>query len=253
LVTYSVDYGQAYWVRVTGIQRWGGRAEVSASAEPGRVTVTTQNVSGLELAPPRSLVGDGPVAVVVDGERTMWSAEGPLHWGRPVSPAAKRPGVCGPIRTVFNRPFVCIYGAGSAETESLLAGFTREWWSFAEGLPWVYGTPHRWSPRWAVADAEADEETLASRNLLLFGRPEENTVVARIAGQLPFRFIDGGYRVGDRDFVGDDLGMWFCYPSPFNPDRMILSISGHPWGAGFASAARTDHKFDLMPDFVLYD
>lgn len=252
-VTYSLDYDSAHWVRITGIEHWGERAEVTARGEPGRVAVSARNVSGLELSPPRSVVGEGPVAVEVNGEPLMWEGEAPLVWGEPVRPDAKRPQACGPIRAVFDGPFVCVYGAGSAGSESLCAGFTREWWSYAEGLPWVYEHTQPWPPGWAVADADVDEGLLAQRNLILFGRPEENQVLARIADQLPLGFIEGGYRVAGREFVGDDVGLWFCARNPFNTERMILSVSGYPWGAGFGSIARADHKFDLMPDFILFN
>jgi hypothetical protein len=40
-----------------------------------------------------------------------------------------------------------------------------------------------------------------------------------------------------------------CYPSPFGEGRMIVVQSGVYWGA----ALPVNHKFDLLPDYIVFD
>ena len=58
-----------------------------------------------------------------------------------------------------------------------------------------------------------------------------------------------GYRIGTRQVEGTNLGLQLCYPSPFADDRMIVVQSGLYWG----EALPVNHKFDLIPDYIVYD
>ncbi|MBD3173587.1 MAG: prolyl oligopeptidase family serine peptidase [Armatimonadia bacterium] len=251
-VTYNLEFDRAYWLRVTGIERWGERADVEAAASAGRIDVECANVTGLRLDPPPALVGDGEVRIIINGEEHNWDGQAPFDWGAP-SGLGKAHGRAGPIRKVLERPFLCVYNPRDEESAALLARFSVEWWRFAEGLPWVSAMADGWPEGWAVADTEITDELMNDHNLVLFGRPESNAVLAEMADQLPAEFIDGGFRIGGQDLAGEDLGMWLCYPSPVGVDRMVLVISGHPWGDGFRSAGRVDHKLDLLPDFIVFD
>ncbi len=43
-------------------------------------------------------------------------------------------------------------------------------------------------------------------------------------------------------------GLAFTYPNPKHSRRAIVVFSGLPWGSHLPS----NHKWDLMPDFILY-
>jgi len=260
-VTYSLDYADAYWVTVVGIERWGDPARVDAQAEAGRIAVTTDNTTAIELRLDQAPVGDGDVTVIWNGETV---SQGPrpedgivrATRGEGPGPLRKRPGACGPIRSVLDSPFLCVFGTGpgAGARDPLLAAFSLDWWSFCEGMPWVHReSVAGWAPEWAVSDQWVQDADIATRNLVLFGRPEQNQVLARMAADLPIKFVDGGYEIAGRPYVGDNLGLWFCYPNPLAPGRMVLSISGRQWGDGFVLVSRADHKYDLMPDFILFD
>jgi hypothetical protein len=250
-VTYSLDCSRAYWVSIAGIERWGDPAKVDAEAEPGHVTVTTENTAAIELRLDQAPVGDGDLTVTWNGQTVHQGPrpeDGRIYAERrPASGAhRKRPGACGPIRSVLNAPFLCVFGTGpgAGARNPLLTAFSMDWWSFSEGMPWVHReSVAGWAPEWAVSDEWLPDADMATHN----------QVLAKMAADLPIKFVDGGYEVAGKTYVGDNLGLWFCYPNPLAPDRMILSISGRQWGDGFVLVSRADHKYDLMPDYILFD
>lgn len=259
--TYSLDLPGAYWITVERVARYGRPARVDAVRANGTIELLTENVSRLAVDAATVATPAATVTLRANGievYRGPVPAEGRVQVALDTAepgPLAKRPGLCGPIRAVFEQPFLCVYpGRADAAGRALLEDFTSYWWSYAEGLPWVVPEGHGpWPPQWAVADEELSDRDLHSYNLVLFGRPEENAVVARIADRLPIRHIDRGYEIGGTEFTGDRLGLWFCYPNPLSPGRMVLCISGHPWGGGFSQVTRADHRLDLMPDFIVFD
>ncbi len=72
-------------------------------------------------------------------------------------------------------------------------------------------------------DASVTEADLARHDLLLFGRPEENAVVARLvqAAQLPLTFVPGGFRLNGKLHTRSDEGVAFALPNPWNPARRV--------------------------------
>lgn len=257
LRAWTLDAARSSWARIQRIAEWGVSAEVDAEVrDDGSLSLTCRNVGRLGLR---------RADLAEMGVRSLTGArEGPLPEGEGEwlsldlvatvdAPLAKRPGLCGPIRAVFDEPFVCVYGEGGGG-EALLNGFLRDWWRFCEGLPQLLPARETaWPPQWAISADRVTAEDEAARNLVLFGRPEENAYLASIASELPVGFVEGGYRVGGRTWTGADVGAWFCFPNPRNPERMVLSISGEPWGAGYSLVTRFSHRYDLLPDWIVFD
>jgi len=113
----------------------------------------------------------------------------------------------------------------------------EEWDAFADGTPRV------------CTDAEISDEDLGRFNLVLFGTPQTNSVLARIAAQLPIQIGDHSYQVMGKTYQGPNLGLVMCYPNPLRPDRYVLIYSGQLHGRKLS----TNHKHDLVPDFLIFD
>lgn len=259
--TYTLDTPGAYWLRVEAIAGWGEAAEVDASVEGGLLRLSVRNAARVGLL--ASALGElGVTRLEVDGGELPVPPTGEDGWvpldlavASP-GPLTKKQGLCGPIRAVFERPFLCVYGTagGAGEDDPLLEGFTADWWRYCEGLPLLTEPREgRWSSRWAIADTAVTPEIEEQYNLIVFGTPRENGYLAGIAGALPVRFLGDGYAIGTSEQHGDDLGLWLCYPNPRAPERMVLSVSGTPWGGGFSLVTRFSHRYDLLPDYILFD
>ncbi len=259
--TYTLDTAGAYWVRVEAIEQWGRVASIDATIEGDAVRLACGNVARV------GLLGDamaelGVARVLEGGAERALPEPGPDGWcgvdlvARPETSLAKRPGLCGPIRAVFERPFLCVYGTrgGAGDQDPLLIRFSSEWWRFCEGVPMLVGPREgNWTAEWAIPDTAVTPEIEAAYSLVLFGTPATNGYLAGIADGLPVRFLEDGYGVGETEVRGPGLGAWFCYPNPRAPERMVLSISGEPWGGGYSLVTRFAHRYDLLPDFIVFE
>ena len=251
LKSYTYRYDTGFWLRILEYQRWGTPGFAEAKVEGNRIDLTTQNVSRVRLALSKELVDlDQPVVVTADGKEVFSgqvrgdaievTVAEPLTAAKPGA-LRKRKGLCGPIEDVFNGPFVLVVGTAGTkeETRALaerVANWRAEWDAFADGLP----------P--AMLDTEVDEAVMAERNLVLFGTPKTNHVLAAIADRLPVTFGEDSYTLGGQTYTGPDLGLAFCYPNPRSPDRYVLVYAGADPGQNLG----INHKHDLLPDYFIF-
>ncbi|MCX7598607.1 MAG: prolyl oligopeptidase family serine peptidase [Armatimonadetes bacterium] len=243
--TYTLEYDRAFWLRVDALEKWGqpGVVQVRADADRRTVKVETQNVAAFSLDARVGPMADG-AEILVNGRALEPEKMPDSLWRFVLSPLPpndrfpppKRKGLCGPVEEVFDGPFMVVRGTGSEEARKAADKWAREWDAFADGKPRI------------CDDADVTTEITDSYNLVLFGAPHENSVVARIADRLPIKFIEGGYQVGEREFRGDDLGLVFCYPNPEAPRRYVAIYAGPLYGARLP----INHKHDLLPDFLVF-
>jgi hypothetical protein len=75
-------------------------------------------------------------------------------------------------------------------------------------------------------DAEVSEADLAASDLVLFGGPADNGVVARLQaeGRLPFEAGSGWFRWQGRTYGRPDDGLLAAFPNPWNPRRMLVVV-----------------------------
>ncbi len=251
--TYSLEYDTAFWLTIEDFEQWGKPATVSAQVTEagGVLSITTENVRLLQVdAETAPLNRRGPIRVVVNGCKRALPADVGGAVDIPISPETpaegrwpprKRKGLCGPIEEVFDTPFILVQGTmGSREQDAELAEavkrWAEEWEAFADGWPRI------------TTDVELSAQDVQRYSLVLFGTPGTNKWVARIAPRLPIRIGDHIYQVGERRYQGESLGLAVCYPNPLAADRYVLILAGEPWGERCA----INHKFDLLPDFIIY-
>lgn len=61
---------------------------------------------------------------------------------------------------------------------------------------------------------------MAGKNILLFGTPEENHVLASLADGLPVKFHEGGmFEFAGERFAG--VGIMMVYPNPKSPSNLV--------------------------------
>ncbi|HVF11148.1 MAG TPA: prolyl oligopeptidase family serine peptidase [Abditibacteriaceae bacterium] len=246
---------RAYWLKIDALQDYSRTAHIEVEIKAGnRIEATTANVAGFTLTPPaRYLDRERPVTLVVNGLAQKHTVS-PLRWPVPNAsapntsttapapfPGLKSPLRCGPIKNCYRDPFLLVYGTlgkgdGPNPDEVSARRYASEWRRYADGAPPI------------KADREVSEDDRKRYNLILFGTRSSNAVLASITDKLPLELMADGYRLGSEKFAATDIGLQFCYPSPFDARRMIVVQSGLYWG----EALPINHKLDLLPDYIVY-
>lgn len=249
---FSLQYNRAFWIIVDSLSKWGTPATVDARvvADGTGLVIDTENVAALSIDLTTCPIAEGleEVAITLNGEQMRLPIEQCLlqivieeqasaQW-----PPRKRHGLCGPAEDVFNTRFVVVQGTAGSEEQNLanarkVATWVDEWDGFADGRPPV------------VKDSELTEQQIMEANLVLFGTPQSNSVIARIAPHLPVEIGENRYSLLGRSFEGEHLGLVFCYPNPMQPDRYVLIYSGALYGRRLS----INHKHDMLPDFLIFD
>lgn len=256
LKCYSLEYNSAYWLTVMDLEEWGKPGTVTAevSADGKSLRITSSNVSWVSVD--ESAAGlaegytctwnDGPTVGVTVGfggrsallmRAKNLGARGPVNLGE----LRKRHGLCGPCEEVFDTRFLIVQGTQGtdeqkAELARQVAQWSKDWDDFGDGCP-----PVR-------LDSEITPQDIESANLVLFGTPQTNAVLAKVADKLPLGIGDHSYKVGERTFAGPDLGLVLCYPNPLNQKHYVLVYAGEAWGQKLS----VNHKHDLLPDFEIF-
>ena len=266
--TWTLRYNQMYWVTVDGLQQHWERARVEAQLFPRdhRVQVSTRNVSAFTLS---MRPGDCPLDVTVapqveiDGQLLKapavlsdrsWTARfhrlGPGQgWGvgGAEEPALrKQHGLQGPIDDAFMDRFLMVRPTGQPLNDRL------GWWVTAE---LAHATNH-WRQQFrgdalVKNDDDISEADIAESNLILWGDPSSNRVLARIADRLPVRWKDGQVGLGKESFAASHHVPVLIYPNPLNPKKYVVLNSGFTFREyDYLNNARQVPK---LPDFAVVD
>jgi dienelactone hydrolase len=230
-VTYTARFNRAHWLTVDALDRTYERADVDARRSPDgkQYTVTTKNVSRLTVESGTTFTIDGQALVgrpfqgrQVTFEKTngAWT----IAKGEPAG-LRKIHGLQGPVDDAFMDAFVCVRPTGAP------------WNAIADDWPgktlsvfqtnfakWLRGDVRVKNDR-AVTDSD-----IADHNLILFGDPNSNSVIAKVIGRLPLRWTKSSIEIGGRTFSAADHVAVIVYPNPLNPKRYVVVNSGHTFG-----------------------
>jgi len=238
-------------------------ARAAAAGDATLITVCTRNVAGFTLAPPPDLVPPGPVTVRVDGEdhalmlrrgdRLAFSKRGGgFRPGRTEkSSPFKSPDLYGPIKQAYFTPFILVYGTrgGPTTARGLLDQARRQafrWWRRGNGCVEV------------VPDTLVTDRIIDTYNLILFGGPGENGIVARMARRLPVRAAtgrgEGGIEIGAHLIRGRGLAAEFVYPNPLNPEKLVVvHLGADAAGLALSDFFKVIHSGAGLPDYIIFD
>jgi pimeloyl-ACP methyl ester carboxylesterase len=263
--TWTLRYNRMLWVRVDALREHWERARVEAEIlDATTVQLKTQNVTALTLEMPPGLCpldASRRPTVVLDGQTIeaasvmsdrSWTAhfrKGGDRW-QAVETAEepglrKRHGLQGPIDDAFLSSFVMVRPTGKAMNEQLAA--------------WVAGEQRRALDQWrgqfrgearVKDDTAVTDADLAAHNLILWGDPSSNAVLARIADRLPIRWSARGVTVGAQTYPAGHAPV-LIYPNPLNPSRYVVLNSGFTFReADYLTNARQTPK---LPDWAVID
>jgi hypothetical protein len=125
-------------------------------------------------------------------------------------------------------------------------------WSEAEQLRAVreWRRQFRGEPR-VRRDSEVTPDEIAAHNLVLWGDPGSNSLIARIADRLPIRWTREAIAVGRDRYPTDSHALVAIYPNPLNPERYVVLNSGFTFREyDYLNNARQIPK---LPDWAIVD
>jgi pimeloyl-ACP methyl ester carboxylesterase len=270
--TYTLRYPRHTWLTIEGLGEHWSEARVRAKiASPTAIEIETTNVTRLRLEIPadsKAIAAGGSVDVRIDGRAVTvppatstgasgnttaesWSAsfvfaEGgwTIDDGRDPG-LRKRPGLQGPIDDAFLAPFVFVGPREPSEGGTAVDAWVREEFARAK-REW------RRHFRGEIVERSADtlsEDELASRNLVLFGTPESNPLVAKVLPNLPVRREADDWVLAGHRAAATDAVPVLIYPNPLSPGRYVVLNSGFTYrDYAYLNNAR---QIPMLPDWAL--
>jgi hypothetical protein len=238
---------------------------VDASSLLEDFTLKTKNVSALTLA---FLPGDWPVdndlqpTVTLDGEEVQappvfsdrsWTAhfrkkEGKWQAVNKVDDGTlrKRHGLQGPIDDAFMDSFLMVRPTGKPMNEKVGA------WADTEMKHAIDHWRKQFRGEARVKDdADVTDADVAAHNLVLWGDPASNKVLAKIAAKLPIRWDLEVIHLGKDTFASDHHAPVLIYPNPLNPKKYVVLNSGFTFREyDYLNNARQVPK---LPDYSVID
>ena len=215
-ITYTPRYDGSPWIKVEALERQYERAEVDADA----AAIRTKNVARLELASSAAVSIDGKQlhGRVFEKKNGAWSAA-----GKPG--LRKRHGMQGPIDDAFLESFLCVRPTGKPLSAEAGAYATRKLDEFTKNFAKYF----RADPR-IKDDRDVTAADIEHSNLILFGDPGSNSVIARVLGKLPLRWTADAITLAGKKFSAADHVPVMIYPNPLHPDHYVVLNSGHTFG-----------------------
>jgi acetyl esterase/lipase len=240
LATYTLKYNRMNWVTIDALAEHWEKADVRARIS-GRsaLDLRTQNVTAITLDFPAGYSPfdeTTPVNLVIDGDRLdaprtasdrSWrvrihhESDGWKLGAAPENSLQKRHDLQGPIDDAFMDAFLFVRPTGESSNKAVAA--------------WVKSEQDRAVVRWrrqfrgearVKDDKDLTDADIATANLVLWGDPQSNSVLKRIADKLPIGWNADRIAAGDRSFPSGNHALIAVYPNPLNPRRYVVLNSG---------------------------
>ena len=256
LTTYTLVYPTMRWVELDGLEKSFERADVIARVDGDTIVASTRNVSALRFTPPfTALANDHLMQVVLDGATLPagWSKTGAQfhkeagQWQNgSLTTLHKKSGVCGPIDHAFMSRFLFVRPTGrplnaavGAWTQSEMKHACSEWRRVFRGeVP-------------LKADTAVTKADIADANLILWGDPNSNALLKRIADRLPLRWTAAGLEFGGKQYDTTCHAPILIFPNPLNPDHYVVLNSGHTFRE--EAASNNSYQTPKLPDWAIVD
>jgi pimeloyl-ACP methyl ester carboxylesterase len=251
LTTYTLRYPQSAWVRIEGIKQHWERSDVKAKLENNSIVADTKNVTHL------SFPGVQPTRVILDGQSFEKLPQGALRFARDKekwrvvkanekeSPR-KRPGLTGPIDDAWMEPFLFVRPTGKPLNETVGKWATDE---LAQAVA-LWRDVYRGDVT-VKDDTALGDDDLATKNIVLWGDPSSNVVLAKMVKRLPLKWDAKKLIFRGKSYDAAHHAPIFIFPNPLNPQRYVVINSGLDFRAdGYGSNALQTPK---LPDWAVVD
>jgi hypothetical protein len=258
-VTYTLRYNECGWVRLFGLEKHWEPATLVGKQENGKVTFTTKGITTLavkfDITQKATITIDGQDVLSMDGHPGAAPSIMLFHkecgkWSRVVREklylGSKWPGRQGPIDDAFTDRFLMVKPTGTPLNEKVGA------WAAGEMKHAIEHWRKQFRGDAPVKDDSAiTAEDIASSNLILWGDPSSNSVLAKIADKLPVKWTKDGVKFGDQTYDAGTHVPVLIYPNPLNPQKYVVLNSGFTFREyDYLNNARQVPK---LPDYAVLD
>jgi len=250
-------------VAIQRMEKHWERARVDARIEPDSgFTIHTTNVAELMLQLPSdsTLLSVRSAKIKIDGQqvtaswaksdhtRTILLRKDRGKWtdahNRSMRSLTKVPGLQGPIDDAFMDSFLFVRPTGRAANpkvgawvDSAMTRATNEWREQFRGFVRIKN------------DVHVSKDDIATANLVLWGDPQSNKLLGRIAKKLPVQWDAKSVGLAGKNFDSASHVPLLIYPNPLNPRRYVVLNSGFTFAyEGAASNAKQTPK---LPDYAI--
>src|SRR6185312_6092728 len=263
--TWTLKYNRMRWVVVDGLEKHWDRARVDASIEGDHtIQAKTSNVSAVSFdfgVGARMLNPASKVTVVLDGQTL--TAAGPLtdgawnahfrktagKWaiaGDDLNTLRKRHDLQGPIDDAFFDSFLMVSPTGTPMNETV-----GNWTKSEEAHAIKMWRTQMRGDAPVKNDTDVTDADIAASNLVLWGDPQSNRILARIADKLPIRWTSDSVTLGDRKFAAATNAPILIYPNPLNPKKYVVINSGMTMRE--YSESNNALQVAYLPDYAVVD
>lgn len=267
LSTWFLRYNHMFWVTVDSLEEHWVRGRIHARITgPSEITIKLQNITAFTLDMPS---GHCPLpllykpVVSVDGQllevtRPKLDRSWLVHfqmkngkWTQTLDnegdgKLVKKHGLEGPIDDAFMDKFLFVKPTKAGVSEKV------DTWAKAE----LERAQFEWRRQFR-GDAPTKDDTavsdadIAANNLVLWGDPQSNAVLAKIADKLPIQWSKDKLVANGKTYDAATNAPILIYPNPLNPTKYVVINSGFTYREyDYLNNARQVAK---LPDWAVID
>ncbi len=260
--TYTLRYNKMEWIEIDAMEEHWERAQIEAElVDEGTFKVSTKNVAAFTIAlpvAPAPLDKTHPPRVIIDGQelvgppvKPFWKASfcklGGKWQGLPPDFGTglhKRHGLNGPIDDAFMDSFIFVRPTGKPLNDKVGG--------------WVKSEMERAIPQWRTVfrgDARVRDDTavtaddIANSNLVLWGDPSSNAVLAKVLAKLPIEWTAQKLTLGKKSLSAANHAPVMIFPNPLNPKKYVVLNSTFTFREG--SSQTNSQQTPKLPDWAL--
>jgi hypothetical protein len=285
LQTRTLRYNQMKWATITALhEHWLDSRLDATVVNDHQIKVTTKNVDGFALSAASALTGGrssgkptsagegtggtqrapsveisidadaenlsvSPAALKLGGEffratgKWIFVPNAPQATGNTLR---KRHALQGPIDDAFMAPFLVVMPSGKCADPRV--------------QQWVDFESRHLEDRWRAVfrgelrikrDTEVSDDDISRYHLLLWGDPQANKLIARIADRLPVQWDNRSLTLGTKSVDASTHLPLLIYPNPLNPGRYIVLNSGPTFRE--ADDRTNSLQNPKLPDWAIVD
>jgi hypothetical protein len=198
-------------------------------------------------------IDDQKLAAPVPGSDRSWTAhfrKTGAQWGVvdavEVPGLHKRHGLQGPIDDAFLDSFVFV-----SPTDTPLSPKVAQWAAAEEQRAIAEWHRQFRGDAQVRDDKDVTDADIANSNLVLWGDPGSNQILARIADRLPVKWTADGIILRGTRYAAATHAPILVFPNPLNPKKYVVLNSGFTFReADYLSNARQTPK---LPDYAIVD
>lgn len=272
LQTYSLKTNRCSWIEVDALGEHWQLAEIRAEYREDGFHVSARNVTAFTLnfeagTFPQEIRPYFQVFVNEDSGSGQGLAEKGAHrpsdrslhmsfeqqaggeWrlvGNASEGLRKEHDLQGPIDDAFMDSFIFVRPTGKAANGKAAAWATSE----MERAIREWRRQFRGDVR-IKDDTAVTEEDIRFANLILWGDPSSNALIAKVAPRIPIKWSGEKIEAGHRSFPAGDHALICIYPNPLNPLRYVVFNSSFTFREyDYLNNARQTPK---LPDWAVID